>query len=88
MTIRPLGNNIQLKIEEVQAGVLDTSSRDTVVEYAQVVAIGDSVPAFNVLKTGDYVFVKAWAIDSINYQDQKYYFCNLDTGGVLAVVRQ
>lgn len=38
-------------------------------------------------EVGDHVFVKAWAIDIINYQDKKYYFCNLDTNGVLAIVK-
>lgn len=101
MKITPLGNIIQLEITEATAGDLITSSRESAVEYAKVVAIGTQVENIkriegteNVykkqlpdLKVGDHVFVKAWAIDIINYQDKKYYFCNLDTAGVLAIVK-
>lgn len=94
MKIQPLGNIIQLEIEEAKAGILDTSSRDSAVEYAKVIAIADladdlAVQAGRKYKpeVGDYVFVKAWAIDIINHQDKKYYFVNLDTNGVLAVVK-
>jgi co-chaperonin GroES (HSP10) len=92
MKIQPLGNIIQLEIEEATAGDLITSSRESAVEYAKVVAIGNSVNKEDSItkdypEVGDHVFVKAWAIDIINYQDKKYYFCNLDTAGVLAIVK-
>lgn len=90
MKITPLGNIIQLEIEEAKAGMLDTSSRDSAVEYAKVIAIGDfvvSTKTVNYPHVGDHVFVKAWAIDIIDHEGKKYYFVNLDTGGLLAVVR-
>ena len=87
MKIFPLGNIIQLEITEATAGDLITSSRESAVEYAKVVAISEKVPDDVDIDVGDYVFVKAWAIDIINYQDKKYYFCNLDTAGVLAIVK-
>ena len=39
MKIQPLGNIIQLEIEEATAGDLITSSRESAVEYAKVVAL-------------------------------------------------
>lgn len=96
MKIIPLGNNVQLEIEEASAGMLDTSSRESAVEYAKVVAIGTHVNRTIInpdahtsewIKVDDHVFVKAWAIDIINYEGKKYYFCNLDTNGILAVVK-
>ena len=92
MKIQPLGNIIQLEIEEATAGDLITSSRESAVEYAKVVAISKSAKIVGAgfvkdIEIGDHVFVKSWAIDIINYQDKKYYFCNLDTAGVLAVVK-
>ncbi len=87
MKIQPLGNNIQLELEEVSAGALNTSSKESAVEYAKVVAMGAGAEVVYGLKRGDYVFVKAWAIDIINHEDKKYYFCNIDTGGILAVVK-
>lgn len=83
MKIKPSELIVQLKIEEAKAGDLVTSSRDSAVEYAEVLAVGDGVKS---LKVGDKVFVKAWAIDIINHEDKKYYFCNLNTSGILAKV--
>jgi len=85
MTIKPLGNNIQLKIEEAKAGALITSSRDSAVEYAEVISVPEEC---NYVKVGDKVFVKAWAVDIIQHNDQKYYFCNVETNGILAVVNE
>ena len=90
MKIQPLGNIIQLEVEEASAGDLITSSRDSAVEYAKVVAVGDNVrqSAEKLYpEKGDYVFVKAWAVDIIVHQDKKFYFCNLETNGILVVIK-
>lgn len=85
MKILPLDNIIQLKIEEAKVGILDTSSRQSAVEYAEVVATGSG--SFDSPKVGDHVFVKAWAIDIIQHEEKKYYFCDIKTNGILAVVK-
>lgn len=82
MTIKPLKNTIYLKIDKPQAGVLDTSSRATAVEVAEVVEVGEGVS----LKVGSKVFVKSWGIDIVDHGDVKYHFVNLDTNAVLAVI--
>jgi co-chaperonin GroES (HSP10) len=85
MKIKPLNDIVQLKIEEVKAGVLDTSSRESAVEYAEVVEVGENVYD---LASGDKVFVKAWGVDIVNYEDKKYHFVNINTNAILAVVKQ
>ena len=85
MEIKTLGSIIQLKIEEAKAGVLDTSSRSTAVEFAEVIGKGEEVKLK--VEIGDKVFVKAWAIDIINHEDKKYYFVDETTGGILATVK-
>lgn len=84
MIITPQPNIVSLKIEVPKAGVLDTSARESAVEYAEVLAVGDDVKG---IKAGDHVFVKSWAIDIINHNDKKYYFVNIATNGILATVR-
>jgi hypothetical protein len=84
MTIKPLKNIVFLKIDRPQAGDLDISSRDTAIEFATVLAIGSEVTG---VRTGDTVFVKAWAVDIVTHGNQTFHFCNLDTGGLLAVVK-
>jgi len=84
MKIKPLKEYIQLKLEEASAGILDTSSRESAVEFAEVIAVGDGIEE---IKKGDFLFVKSWAIDIINHKDKKYYFVNINTKGALAVVK-
>lgn len=89
MKIQPIGNIIQLDIEPVAINGLDTSSIDSAVEYAKVIGMprGFTSEAYRDIGIGSFVFVKAWAIDIINHQGKKYYFVNLDTQGVLALVK-
>lgn len=91
MTIEPLPGIIQLELEEAKAGVLDTSSRQSAVEYAKVVAVGGvtKIDGITVIspEVGDHVFVKSWAVDIITHEDKKYYFVDSASKGVLAVVK-
>ncbi len=84
MKIQPLKDEIQIKLEEATAGLLDTSSRESAIEYAEVLAVGDNIKD---IKKGDFIFVKSWAIDSIYHKDKKYNFININTGGIKAIVK-
>ena len=84
MKIQPLSGMIQLQIDEAKAGVLDTSSRASAVEFATVLAVGEGIES---IKAGDRVFVKAWGCDIINHEDKKYYFVHIDSKAILAIVK-
>jgi co-chaperonin GroES (HSP10) len=85
MRIFPTSNNIQISIKEAKAGILDTSSRQSAVEYAEVVSVGEEVKMK--IAKGDKVFVKSWSIDIISHEDNKYYFVNETSNGILAIVK-
>ena len=85
MKITPLHNRIQIKIDDVTAGALNLSSKPTVVEVGEVIAVGDSVTLK--IKKGDKIFFKAWAVDIINHNDDKYYFLAEDTNGIVATIK-
>lgn len=84
MKIKTLGNRIQLKIDEVEAGGLDTSSMMTAVEFGTVLDIGEDVTLK--IKKGDKVFFKSWAVDIITHQSKRYFFISEDTKGLCAIV--
>lgn len=84
LKIEPQQNTVQLKIEEAKAGVLNTSSRETAVEFGEVLAIGEGVKS---LKVGDKVFVKAWGIDIVNHNEERFYFVNLETNAILGKIK-
>lgn len=82
--IQPLGNIVQIKLDEQKAGVLDTSSRISAVEVGEVVSVGPDVKN---LKKGDKVFFKSWGVDSINHGETRYHFISLETNAILAIVK-
>lgn len=84
MKIEPRENIVYLKIDGAKGAVLDTSSRPSAVEFAEVIDFGENVKGF---KKGDRIFVKAWAIDIVDHEDTKYHFVNINTGGILAIVK-
>lgn len=92
MKIKPQPGIVQLKIDEATAGALNTSSRDSAVEFAEIVGISDTdtvrinPKATDDFNIGDRVFIKAWAIDIVNHEGIKYYFCNIRTGGILCKI--
>ena len=84
MKILPRPGIVYIKTDIATAGDLITSSRDSAVEYAEVLEVGEGVKD---LFKGDMIFVKAWAVDNIVYEDITYRFVAIDTNGILAVVK-
>lgn len=84
MKIFPLEGEIQLKVETQIVGGLDTSSRDSAIEYGEVIAVGIGVEG---IKKGDFIFFKSWAVDIINHDGKKYHFISLKTKGIKAIVK-
>lgn len=84
MKITPLPGIIHLKIDRPEAGALNTDMKEAAVEYAEVLAVGEGVTR---VKKSDHIFVKAWAVDIIKHEGERYYFCAEDTNGILAVVK-
>lgn len=83
--IRPLGDQIMLKIEQAALGALDTSSMKTGVEWGVVEALGPEVQGD--YKVGDKVFCKAWAVDSVLYEGNDYYFTSEARKGIVAIIK-
>jgi co-chaperonin GroES (HSP10) len=85
MQIKPLKNIVYIQLEENTAGALDTSSKESAVEFGEVLSIGTGIKD---IKVGDKLFVKSWGIDNVTYQNKRYCFVNTDTGAILAKVEE
>jgi len=83
MKIKPTKNHIQLEIDEAKAGALSMESMVTAVEIGKIIAIGDEVSD---LKVGQKVLFKAWAVDIVTVDGKRYYFLDLNTGGLKATL--
>lgn len=93
--IKPLGNKIQLKIEEEKIGAIQSES---IQEKGTIIAVGKSVEhkiPLNKERTefgmsqrfpiGATLYFKAWAIDIITDGEEKYYFISADSDAICAV---
>ncbi len=85
MKIEPLNNIIQIETEEAKAGMLDTSSRASAIEYGKVVGIGPEYKGK--AKKGNMIFFKSWAVDLVTHEGKTYKFINPDTNGILAIIK-
>lgn len=85
MKIFPFEGYIQIEIPTSKVGSLDLREGTTVQELGIVKAISKSIDSD--LKVGDKIFFKSWAVDIITYDDKKYYFINMKSGGITAIIR-
>lgn len=83
MKIKPFGAKIQIKIEEAKAGSLALTGMPTSVECGEVIAVGEWVTS---IKKGDKIFYKSWAVDIITHDGIRYFFIDLDTNGICAIL--
>lgn len=78
----PLKNKIQLKIDEVKIGAIQS---DTVAEKATVLAVGPDCKTETFELIGRTVYFKAWAVDVITDNGEKFYFISEDSDALCAV---
>lgn len=84
MTIIPSVGQIYIKVEVPKAGIMDTSSKASAIEVAEVLAVGKDISEY---KKGDKILFKSWAVDIIDYQGKPYLFIDITTGGIKAIVK-
>ena len=85
LKIKPVGDQIFLKVEEAKLGGLDTGSMKTGMEWGVIEAIGPEVKDPQ-LKVGTKVFCKAWAQDVILYEGKNYIFTSEARRGICAAI--
>lgn len=83
MKIKPFGSKIQIKVDESKAGSLYLESMPTAIECGEAIAIGPDVEG---VKVGDKLFYKSWAVDIVTHEGVRYFFIDLTTNGVCAII--
>lgn len=73
-------DNIKIKTEIVSAGVLDTTSRKSAVEYGEVIGLGPDVTL--PIKIGDMVTFKSYGVDIANVNDKEFLYVAQRTGAI------
>lgn len=84
LKVKALGQRIQLSIEEPKAGELDMTGINAAKEVGTVIGLGKDVTL--PIKVGDKVLFKAWAVDIITENGQKFYFISQHTDGICGVI--
>jgi len=78
--MKPLGKKIQLDIQPIKIGAIQT---DTVPESAKILAVGPDVS--DVFKVGDTLVFKAWSVDVYTEGEDKFYFISSESDAILAI---
>lgn len=84
LKIIPLEDEVQIKTDAIIVGNLNSSSRSTAVENGEVIAVGSNIKN---LKKGDKIMFKSWALDDCTVNDIHYYFINVRTLGIKAIIK-
>lgn len=98
--MKPLGNKIKLKIDELKFGAIES---DAIAEQGTILAMGPLVPEkirmevdasqyplkaieTDAFKIGATLYFKAWAVDIITDTDgSKHYFISSDSDAICAI---
>lgn len=86
--IIPLGNKIQLHIEEEKIGAIQSES---IQEKGTIVALGNKLMGdpqcawSQLFPIGATLYFKAWACDIITEGDNKYYFIDATSDAICAI---
>lgn len=79
----PLKNKIQLKIDDVKIGAIQS---DTVAEKGTVVAVGAECKPETKELVGKTIYFKAWAVDVITDNGEKFYFISEDSDALCGIL--
>lgn len=82
--IIPLGNKIQLDIKDEKIGAIQT---EAIQEQGVILEIGEWVPK-DKYPIGATLYFKAWAVDIITDDKEKYYFISCDSDAICAIQKK
>jgi len=91
--IVPVGKKLLLEIPETSAGSIQVIQGAQIQEQGKIVAVGPAVnwvgdssikPLFEV---GDVIQFKAWAVDCITIDKNKYYYISADSDAICGKVK-
>lgn len=80
----PVGKKLLLEIKETSAGGISVHQGAQIQELGTVLAVGEFV---NGIKKGDVIHFKAWAIDCITVDGEKYYYLDSDSTAICGIVK-
>lgn len=79
--LKPLNNKIMLQIDEMKIGAIQS---DSISEAGRIISTGPNVDKV-LFKEGRMLYFKAWAVDIITKDDEKYYFISADSDAICAL---
>lgn len=85
MKIKPFGNKLMLDIPETKAGSINVVQGAQIQEQGKVLAVGSNVKDFH---KGDVIQFKAWAVDIITIDGQKYYYIDADSDAICGILKE
>ncbi len=91
----PLGKKLMLDIPETSAGGINIIQGAQIQEQGVILAVGPDVSKAkqngftnNQFEVGQTIQFKAWAVDIITIDKQKYYYIDADSDAICGLVKQ
>ncbi len=82
--VTPVGKKIMLDIAETSAGGIQVVQGAQIQEQGTIKAVGPDVP--DSFKKGQLIQFKAWAVDIITIDKNKYYYIDCDSTAICGLV--
>lgn len=83
--ITTLGDRIRIKVDEPKVGVLSTEGQTLATEVGEVIGVGNEVTL--PLKVGDRILFKAWSVDIVNINGERFIFISQSTNGICCKIK-
>lgn len=81
--IQPVGKKLMLDIPETKAGGIAVVQGSQIQEQGIIIGVGPEVKKYS---KGSTIQFKAWAVDIITIDGQKYYYIDSDSDAICGIV--
>lgn len=87
LKVKPHGRKLLMSIPETKTGSLVVQQGAQIQEIGTVIAVGKEIdPKYYQIKVGDTLHFKAWAVDIITVDGEKFYYLDADSDAICGIV--
>lgn len=86
--VKPYRSKLLLSIPETKTGSLVVQQGAQIQEVGTILAMGSHLdPKYTELRVGDTIQFKAWAVDIITVDGEKFYYLDADSDAICGIVK-
>lgn len=87
--VKPYGSKVLMSIPETKTGSLVVQQGAQIQEVGTVLALGRDInPKYCEIEVGDTIHFKAWAVDIITVDGEKFYYLDSDSDAICGIIKK